>query len=190
MPSQWPSRYVSEIFCETTVIRSARVLGDAQAASKVLVEVEGVSACQRCARGQGCGAGIFNQGTQATRLNCFTTVQVSANQTVDIEIEEAGSSWLWLVAGAYGLPLLGLLLASLAASWTMPGAATFLMFSEPLADDAVVGVAALLVLAGGVIAGRMLSATVLARLETGLCLNSARIVNHNASSVTPIAGKS
>jgi positive regulator of sigma E activity len=168
------------------VIRSARVISDAQAASKAVVEVEGVNACQRCARGQGCGAGIFNQGIQTTRLDCFTSVPVSANQTVDIEIEEAGSSWLWLVAGAYGLPLLGLLLASLAASWIMPGLATLQLISESLSEDAIVAVAALLGLAGGVIAWRMLSATVLARLETGLCLNSARIVKNRSSSVTPI----
>jgi positive regulator of sigma E activity len=168
------------------VIRSARVISDAQAASKAVVEVQGVSACQRCARGQGCGAGIFNQGIQATRLHCFTRVPVLANQTVDIEIEEAGSSWLWLVAGAYGLPLLGLLLASFAASWIMPGLARSQLISESLSEDAVVAVAAILGLAGGVIAWRMLSATVLARLETGLCLNSARIVSNSSSSVTPI----
>jgi len=80
------------------VKRSARVVRDAPAASKVLVEVEGASACQRCARGHGCGAGIFNQGISATQIACFTTQSVLANQTVDIEIEETGSGWLWLVA--------------------------------------------------------------------------------------------
>ena len=94
-----------------------------------MVEVEGVSACQRCARGQGCGAGIFNQGISPTQIACFTREPVAANQTVDIEIEEASSSWLWLVAGAYGLPLLGLLLASLITTWAMPTIGT----SKPLA---------------------------------------------------------
>lgn len=168
------------------MIRSARVLNDAQAASKALVEIEGLSACQRCARGQGCGAGIFNQGIQATQLACFTSVSVAANQTVDIEIEEAGSSWLWLVAGAYGLPLLGLLLASLSASWAVQSASASSLFNQPFSEDALVAIAALVGLAGGVIAWRMLSTTVLARLETGLCLNSARIVNNSSSAVTPI----
>jgi len=168
------------------VIRSARVLTDAQAASKVLVEVEGVSACMRCARGRGCGAGIFNHGLKATRLTCFTSEWVFANQTVDIEIEESGSCWLWLVAGAYGLPLSGMLVASLVASWAMPTLATSPGFTVSLSDDAVVAIAALLGLAGGIIAWRLLSAPVLARLESGLCLNSARIVSTRSSSVNPI----
>jgi positive regulator of sigma E activity len=166
------------------VIRTARVLNDAQAASKAMVEVEGVSACQRCARGQGCGAGIFNQGISPTQIACFTREPVAANQTVDIEIEEAGSSWLWLVAGAYGLPLLGLLLASLITTWAMPTIGTSLLVKS-LSEDVLVAIAALLGLSGGVIAWRMLSTTLVARLETGLCLNTARIVNSSSSSVTP-----
>ena len=184
MPSLWPSKFVSETFRETTVIRTARVLRDAQAASKAMVEVEGVSACQRCARGQGCGAGIFNQGISATQITCFTRESVVKNQAVDIEIEEAGSSWLWLVAGSYGLPLLGLLMASLVATWVMPTIGKSALF-QPLSEDVLVAIAALLGLSGGVIAWRMLSTTVIARLETGLCLNSARIVNNSSSSVTP-----
>ena len=168
------------------MIRSARVLNNAQAASKVLVEVDGVSACQRCARGNGCGAGIFNHGVQASRLACFTSEWVSADQRVEIEIEEADSSWLWLVAGAYGLPLLGMLLASVVANWILPTLATSLTINEYLSDDGVVAIAALLGLAGGIIAWRMLATTVLERLESGLCLNSARIVNNSSSSVTPI----
>ena len=168
------------------MIRSARVLSDAPAATKALVEVQGVSACQRCAKGQGCGAGIFNHGIKATHIACFTNVSVLANQSVDIEIEEAGASWLWLVVGAYGLPLLGLLSASIAASVAMPSLVTIWPAASSLSNDAIVAIAAVLGLAGGVIAWRMLSARVLARLEKGLCLNSARIVSNNPSSVTPI----
>lgn len=166
--------------------RSARVVNDAQAATKALVEVEGVSACRRCALGQGCGAGIFNQGIQSTRIACFTEMPVSANQAVDIEIQESGASWLWLVAGAYGLPLLGLLLASLAANWAFTDHSGALPLAHYLSNDAIVAIAAILGLAGGVIAWRMLSTSVLARLEKGLCLNSARIVNNSSSAVTPI----
>lgn len=171
------------------MIRRARVLGDAQAFSKTLVEVSGASACQRCASGQGCGAGIFNQGVQSTQLVCFTSVKVSANQIVDIEIEGTDSSWLWLVAGAYGLPLLGVLLASLVANWAAPALIT-MRGLDTASNDGIVAVAALLGLAGGVIAWRMLSKIALARLASGLCMSSARIVSNRHSAVTPIVGKS
>lgn len=172
------------------MIRSARVLSNAEAATKAWVEVQGVSACQRCAKGQGCGAGIFNHGVSASQVSCFTSEPVLANQTVDIEIQEAGSNWLWLVAGAYGLPLLGLLLGSLSANWVMTHLSPSLPSTVSLSNDAVVAIAAIVGLAGGLIAWRMLSKTVLARLEKGLCLNSARIVNNSASAVSPNSGKS
>lgn len=151
-----------------------------------MVEVEGVSACQRCAQGQGCGAGIFAQGIQPSQLSCFTSVRLSASQSVDIEIEEADSSWLWLVVGAYGLPLMGVLVASLTANWAAPILSGSRVLGGTVSVDGVVAIAALLGLAGGVIAWRKLSPTVLARLQTGLCLNSARIVNVSSSSVTSI----
>lgn len=155
----------------------ARVLSDAS--DTAWVEVEGLSGCQRCANGQGCGAGVFAHGTRSIQLECATTERVALNQQVIIEVDDAGSHWLWLVAGAYGLPTLGLLAATLAATYLLPDAREFggIVFSESANwREALVAASALLGLAGGVFAWRYVSPKVIARLERGLCLQSARIV--------------
>ncbi len=168
------------------MIRSARVLTDALAQQSVRVEVDSISACQRCANGQGCGAGIFNQGISAAQIDCYTPLSVAANQHVDIEIDDGGSTWLWLVAGAYGLPLLGFVSASLAAGlWVSKLPETYL-HNSVFSADALVAAAAFTGLCGGLIAWRTVSAYVLSHLETGLCIQSARIVGETSSSDTSL----
>lgn len=166
--------------------RSARVIVDALAQNNVRVEVDGVSACQRCEKGQGCGAGIFNQGVRAAQIECFTPIAVSANQHVEIEIEDSGSQWLWLVAGAYGLPLIGFVGASLVTWLYVRDLARPRLFNVAFSVDALAALTGFLGLCGGLIAWRKLSPHVLARLETGLCLQSARIVSDTSSSVTSL----
>ncbi|MFK8077968.1 MAG: SoxR reducing system RseC family protein [Granulosicoccus sp.] len=162
--------------------RNARVISNAVASGQVLVEVEGVSACQRCAKGQGCGAGIFNHGIQAARIECHTPISLSENQQVEIEIDDSGSQWLWLVAGAYGLPLLGMFGFSLLTWLSVKDSSQPTLFNVSLTSDSLVAIAAFMGLSGGLIAWRGLSAYVLPRFETGLCMQSARIVSEKSSS--------
>lgn len=139
--------------------------------------VESVSACQRCAKGQGCGAGIFNQGQRPVQLKCYTGESVRQGQQVVIERDSEDSGWLWLVAGAYGLPTVGLIGASLLA-WAL----VTLVNSSPSVDsvplpvDAVIALAALAGLVGGVCIWRRIAPAAISRVEKDLCLHSARIV--------------
>ena len=154
----------------------ARVLFDAHTIARV--EVEGVTGCRRCANGQGCGAGIFAHGTKSIQLECKTSQLVSKNQQVMIQIDDTGSRWLWLVAGAYGLPTLGLIGATALASFLLPALQvhTDTVTESGQWREALIAAAALIGLAGGVFAWRYVSPVVIARLEKGLCLQSARIV--------------
>ena len=164
----------------------ARVLQDAIAGSTATVALEGVSACQRCARGEGCGAGLFNQQGQPVHVDCQTPLTVLAEQSVIIEHEDGDASWLWAVAGAYGLPTLGLLLACLLATLLLPiEPASETRFGGAAPRDWLIGVSSLAGLAGGLIAWRKLAPLILARIRTGPCLQSARIVAVDQSSLTP-----
>lgn len=162
----------------------ARVLSGST--QSVWVEVEGISGCHRCAKGQGCGAGVFAHSTRSIHIQCKTSQQVEENQQVTIEIDESGSRWLWLVAGAYGLPTLGLIGATLLATLFLPypvGLQGEIIDTLSSRREALIAFVALTGLTGGVLAWRYLSPTLIARLETGLCLQSARIVSVNNLSV-------
>ena len=155
----------------------ARVLTDAT--TTAWVEVEGISGCQRCAKGRGCGAIVFAHGSRAIQVECETSQHVKENQQVTIEIDDSGSRWLWLVAGAYGLPTLGLIGATLLATLFLPSPTLLhgdIINAPGSQREALIAFAALAGLAGGVFAWRSLSRWVIARLEKGLCLQSARIV--------------
>lgn len=155
----------------------AKVLADASSTARV--QVEGMSACQRCAKGHGCGAGIFSQGTNSIELECATERPVVRDQLVTIEVDDTGSNWLWLVAGAYGLPTLGMLTATILSSFFLPSAAlpeSATIDNSGLWREAVVAGSALVGLAGGVFAWRYLAPKLVARLNLSLCLQSARIV--------------
>lgn len=139
------------------------------------VEIAPVSDCARCARGQGCGAGIFNQGMAPVRLNCLTDCSVEAGEDLVVEFEDAGSRWLWLVCGAYGLPTAGLMAATFIASHYWPAEVHPQALSSEI-RDLVLAAAALSGLAGGVIAWRVMAPGVLLRLKKRLGLQSGRIV--------------
>jgi len=164
--------------------RHARVLHDAIKSSSVQVELEGVSACQRCANGQGCGSGLLDRTTGASTLSCYTSESVKSDQRVLIEFDDQGTAWVWLVAGSYGLPLLGLLGASFSAWLWIQNTAASSVNVQGLAasSDVPVAIAGLLGLAGGLFAWRLISPMVFQKLQPGLCLQSARIVTDGASS--------
>ena len=156
--------------------RSGEALETVAAGEDVTVRLASVSQCSRCAKGQGCGAGIFNQGVAGVELSCSSEQAVTAGDEVMVEFDDdANAGWLSLVLGAYGLPTIGLLSAIVASSLVLDG----LWPSESLSlalQDLVLAVAGLTGLAGGVFAWRMIAPGLLRRTEAGRCLQSARIV--------------
>jgi len=159
------------------VRHQARVLQDATAGTSAWVSLDGVSACQRCANGQGCGAGLFNQGSRPVQFECYTSDAVLAEQAVVVEHEDGGSGWLWMVGGAYGLPTVSMLAACLLADAFLPGSSSSgSVPSVPGAREWLTGLLSLAGLAGGVIAWRSLTPFMMGWAQTGPCLQSARIV--------------
>ncbi len=155
--------------------RPARALESGAKGTVVEVEITPASNCARCARGQGCGAGMFNQGMAPVRLSCLTEYSVEKGEQLVVEFDDEESQWLWLVCGAYGLPTAGLMMATFITSQYLPGEALAQTLSSGL-RDLVLAAAALSGLAGGVIAWRMMAPQVLLRLEKRLGLQSGRIV--------------
>lgn len=163
------------------------MLESAAAGSCTQVEIVRADGCARCARGQGCGAGIFNLGIAPVRLPCLTQRSVHAGETVTVEFDDGGSHWLWLVCGAYGLPTAGLLIATIGASVWIAGLSDGSAFL-PVADghrDLVLAAAGMTGLAGGLIAWRMIASEVLLLLEKRLCLQTGRIVSGGTVSLDP-----
>ncbi|MGQ7846280.1 SoxR reducing system RseC family protein [Granulosicoccus sp. 3-233] len=163
--------------------RSGLALDSVEAGELASVQIHAPSQCMRCARGQGCGAGIFNQGVAAVQLSCLSERAVEAGDEVLVEFEGAeNANWLRLVLGAYGLPTGGLLLAivtsSLALERALPAASLSLA-----QQDLLLAIAGLTGLAGGVFAWRMLAPGMLRRSDAGHCLRSGRIVavSHESS---------
>lgn len=156
--------------------RSARVLEDAEAGAAVSVRVDALTACRRCAQGQGCGAaGLFGQRMTPVLLQCSSSVRVHSGDQVQIDFGEDDSSWLWLAAGAYGLPVLGLMLSVVVAGLWLPTliAAAGLPAMPP---DLLQAAAALAGLCGGVFAWRRVAPGVLSRCANRPYLQSGRIV--------------
>ena len=170
-------------------------------AQRFAVALDGISDCQRCQRGQGCGAILSDTRTARTGvvIPCLARTCVSNGERVVVEIDDEGSAWLGLVLGAYGLPLLGMLLATgLAAGFAAvltgggtagaesdvaygvtSGVVNTMRNSTIIAQwQAELGI--LLAAVTGFIAGhfgwRQLSARAMCSAEHSLCLQSARIV--------------
>lgn len=163
--------------------REATLIG-VEASGKAIVQLDNVSQCLRCSRGQGCGAGISGSlegpEPQGIQLHAQITnhLPLSEGQQVLIDIDEHGSGWLWSVVGAYGLPLTGLLLATgLATALTASGSGG----RADISAELVVVLSALSGLAGGIFAWRALASRVLTCVERSLCLQSARIVTISPS---------
>ncbi|MFK7857844.1 MAG: SoxR reducing system RseC family protein [Granulosicoccus sp.] len=159
--------------------RQARVVDTgAGGPGRALVELDTVGQCQRCSRGEGCGAALFDPQQAKIRLWVESDEKSSAfvGQQVMLEIDEQGSGWLWPVFGAYGLPLSGLLVATAASTASTADASDF--------AELFVVLSALAGLFGGIFAWRQVAPGVLARAERSLCLRSARIVATYSSSAT------
>lgn len=71
------------------------------------------SACERCAAGQGCGAGLFARllRSKATELSLPVTNEARVGQKVWLTLDErslAKQAWYW-----YGIPIIGFLLGAI-----------------------------------------------------------------------------
>ena len=119
--------------------RPALALESGSGGNVVQVEITPASNCARCARGQGCGVGIFNQGMAPVRLSCLTDYSVEAGDELMVEFEDAGSQWLWLVCGAYGLPTAGLMAATFITSHYLPAEVLSISLSGGLRDLMLAG---------------------------------------------------
>ena len=153
------------------MIRTARIVATDIAGATATVQLDDVAACRRCSRGAGCGAQwSATSGSQPLyTVNCAPQLNVKPGQQVTVELDERGSTWLWAVICAYGLPLLSLLMATALGTYLVSPVTSML-------EEIVIVGTALTGLAGGVFAWRMLSPKVLAGVERSLCLRSARIV--------------
>lgn len=137
---------------------------DAPSAARLLVELDPAASCQRCARGEGCGAGLLASRSRPVQLVVNDHLGAMAGQRVLIE-GGSDSHWLWVVAGAYGLPTLGLLLGAV-----MPG----LLNVE--AEWVAALVAALGLCAGLVLWQRLIEPRLLAgRRSCSLALDASRV---------------
>lgn len=157
------------------------------------VEIEPMSQCLRCDRGEGCGAANLAllstyKGTHSltrlgackpTKLQLFVnieqgaSVKVGQQLVIDIDDEQSGSTWLWAVFGAYGLPLAGMMIATGVASalWGTGGADPASSLAElRILMSAGAG------LFSGLVVWRLTSHRLLQISERSLCLLSARIV--------------
>lgn len=79
------------------------------------------AACPRCLAGQGCGAGLFSGrgGTLSIRVPVRAGLRVSEGDRVHLSL--AGRSLVRGALIAYGLPLAGLLLGTIAAGFVAAG---------------------------------------------------------------------
>lgn len=115
------------------VVRALRRDGDDLVAAVMLQASE---ACPRCAEGRGCGANLFGRRSPATLVDVRLPADCAARPGDTVRVALADGHLLQAALLAYGAPLAGALLGSLAA-WTAG------------AGDGVSVLAALLGLAGG-----------------------------------------
>lgn len=87
------------------------------------VRVDGGFVCARCAAGRGCGAGIFARGgPRLVEVNLPPGASLRVGQSVSLSLEPhrlLHAAWL-----VYGVPLLALLAAALAAAYVVPQGAS------------------------------------------------------------------
>lgn len=160
------------------MIRTAQVISCAVDDGAAMVQLDGVDSCQRCSRGEGCGAqlALLNNAAPCFKVHCNTGLTVVPGQSVSVEIDEQGSGWLWFVFGAYGLPLAGMLLFTAAGSVFLHSSSAYATSASLLMSELIIVAMALIGLAAGVMVWRRVAARVLAGVEHSLCLSSARIV--------------
>jgi len=84
------------------------------------VEVRAPIACQRCAAGKGCGAGIFQTSDQPREIQVRIPVGLSVRLGDTIELTIGRKFLLRAAMLAYGLPLMTMM-SFLGLAWILPG---------------------------------------------------------------------
>lgn len=92
-------------------------------AERLTLAFSAPDACQRCAQGRGCGAGVFGRlfSRRATRVNLPAKLSVSPGEWVRVGLEPRQLAFA--AAMHYGLPLLGFLAGSVAGHMALSGGA-------------------------------------------------------------------
>lgn len=125
---------------------------------------------------------MLGESAQAPQIECRTSVRLRAGQKVTVTHDEGDSSWLWLVSGAYGLPLLGMLLAAIAAHLALT--LVHPVSVERASADMMIAIASGSGLLGGLWLWRRLEPRVLNYVQPRLCLQSMRVITINDSPIT------
>jgi len=107
------------------------------------VEVDSPVACQRCAEGRGCGAGIFQAAEQSREISVRIPADMKVREGDIVDLKIGPRFLLRAAALAYGLPLVTMVL--------LPGLAWLIMGTTP---DSVGISLAIAGLAAGLFAGR------------------------------------
>lgn len=88
---------------------------DSHDAGNVIVEVEATVACQRCAEGKGCGAGLLGGTAKDRQVNAMLVDGLQVRQGDQVSLDLAPRNLLHAAATVYGLPLLAAIVAALIA---------------------------------------------------------------------------
>ncbi len=127
------------------MIRSGSVVR-LQQADQVLVALDPHSHCGQCSKSGSCGISFSTEPHKTPQIVCDNPLQAKLNDQVELQISEPSSRWVLIVAIAYGVPTLGLLLGAMLGSW----GATLLPGS--LNPDLMAALGGLLGLCGGLFA--------------------------------------
>lgn len=158
-----------------------------QSGKGILLEFDRLSQCQRCQRGAGCGSAQFTTSTtsvygeSALRLWLRTEnlERYSIGQAVVVSTQETDSGWLGLVLVSFALPLSGMILATLIATWATTASDMTIGSAELTqksgADELAILCSAVFGLAAGIFLWTRLPNKLSNAAETSLCLQSARI---------------
>ena len=92
---------------------TGRVLSVADGCAQV--EIDAAVACERCAAGKGCGAGLFGQRKGSRRVNAGIAPGVTVATGDVVQLSLLPAQLLHAAGIVYGIPLAGALLAAGAA---------------------------------------------------------------------------
>jgi len=100
-----------------------------------VVEVDAGIACERCASGRGCGAGLFAGSVSSTRIEAIVPQGMSIGQGDRVSIDLAPRNLLLAAVIVYGWPLAGAATGALVAylaAWQDAAAAVLALLGAAL----------------------------------------------------------
>lgn len=109
----------------------------------VTVSVDAAAVCRRCAAGRGCGAGLLTGARQPKLIDAVVAPGMDLAPGDEVELTLAPTHLLRAAALAYGLPLLGVIVA-LGIAW----------YLDQALNDALAVLLAIVGVSGGAIVGR------------------------------------